>query len=340
MGIIVPRGEKNLESAFGRIPRINLEYDDAKRTEIGRAMVRALIDHGVIVLVTNAEDTRMASDVHSSVANFFAMTVEEKVRASDVANESGYRKWGHSRSCFGFPELDDSVLRKANMQIHGQEYDERIMALDRDLARFQKFSEGVVRLLLNGLMEYYDSDSDVDFAPYSAVQANSYARPTQEQIDEAARDMLDPVAKQRLREMTVESAIEQEESQGLHDDEEIATVMLPASHPALLFEVKGSDGGLYVLARLKKDEVAIIPSRVLWRLSGGEIEGLRHKVRNRLKENIDRRSIQYFVNSPPHVEAFKENETNRGIDIGQEAADRAVALFNSHPSLFVNPDVR
>ena len=336
MGIVVHRGDR-LETAFDRVPRIVL--DPERRRDIGLAMVKTLVDHGVLALVVSDEDASMIRDLHQSVAHFFAGSVEEKRRASDIENEAAYREWAHSRSYAGFPELDESVLRMAGVPLPGSEYDEELAKLDDGFERFRHFGEGVMDILLDGLRCHFDSDSEIDFAPYSAVQTNSYAKPTQAQIDKAAADMKDLVAKRKLEVMTVEAVVNAEESQGLHDDEDIATIGAPATDPGLMLEIEGSEGQLFVPARLKPNEVILMPSRGLYMLTGGVIKGLRHKVLNRLRDSIDRRSIQYFINFPSEagtVKPFHANEINEGIDIGSEAAERAQKAFDSNPSLFVD----
>ncbi len=100
-----------------------------------------------------------------------------------------------------------------------------------------------------------------------------------------------------------------------HEDGHFIT-LVTATQPGL--EIDTGNG--YVPAEVAPDEMLIMPGSLLTLMTGGKIPPLFHRVKNSFRKE-PRYSMMYFVNpqSDQALEPWIRNETNKGIDIIEEA---------------------
>jgi isopenicillin N synthase-like dioxygenase len=243
-------------------------------------MIDQILADGFAKVRLNSAEVQRLLNLQREAAAFFAADESVKLRYSLPNRISGYRPHAYAHAGDPYkPDLNDSFIYWKHRREMLPHHDEIASLLDAFEA-YRVMLARIVSDLVASLRSHYGSEHELPFEQASVLQVNSFAEPTD-------REFL----------------------QTCHEDAILVTVHWASDKG---FEIVS---GNEIIPFTSADELLIMPASIMTLMSGGEIQPVRHRVRNH--GILNRVSIMYFVSpdATTTIEPFVVNDYNRTVDI-------------------------
>lgn len=231
---------------------------------------------------------RKIAEVLSLASLYFDQPVEERLRYSTVDRREGYRAFGaeysHSPDIPDLTESFSCAIANAHVRDEfpngiGRALYDQMLSVSHDLA---SLSESLTNDLYTTLT--HRPPRAFGIAEWSRLQVNC-SRP---------------------------HAAQRELIHDRHEDSDLLTLAV-ATAPGLQIETASDE---WRDVSCGAERLLVLPSEVLWLLTGGIIPPLYHRVR-RVSGVVKRLALLYFADAAPNAsEPWLVTDINRGVDIG------------------------
>lgn len=258
-----------------------------------------LLKHGHATVVLTQSDRGILRLARQEAYRFFQLGKVEKLRHVSPDFHFGFRPFGRQYSLAPErPDINESVAYWSD-DVHRIPEGDRIEGLLIAMEAARTLFARVARMALDQLERYYRYPEKVSFEQASCIEFNWY-------LEHDERELL----------------------QDRHEDGHLFTILM-ADAPGLEIEVLGHMRPI----SFNEGEVLLMPGRLLTYMTGGHVAPLYHQVRN---HHLDTRlSFLYQVNPLvfSSVRPFVVNESNRDVDIAEQARGVGQAFGLPKPPL-------
>jgi isopenicillin N synthase-like dioxygenase len=261
-------------------------------------IVDDLLRQGYSRIPLTADEAPLLAGAFQAGAEFFAQDVYELKRFSGSSTNHGYRAFGDEYSISpDRPDQNDSFSLWADDTSTIPSADEITPFLGA-LSAWRAVLLPMATSIFAALAERYGASESITFERAAYLQLNNY------KLASPDIDFL----------------------QDAHEDGHLLTFI---NTTAAGLEIRDNSAD-YAPVTTRPDEVLVMPSSVLTKMTGGQVKPLYHRVRNH--GIIGRKSLMYFVNPQMDVPLapWLSNETNEGVDI-LDYARTAPGMFGLPP---------